>query len=118
MSEDSSGARGAYVRRHRRAFFGVLWAALSCAAFLVPSHELKAATARDAARHGVAQRIVSKPYLNMPSTPNGDIPKLLSQTGAFKDVRNLVPVDALIPYDLVVAFWSDGAQKLRYVAVP
>jgi uncharacterized repeat protein (TIGR03806 family) len=117
MSEDRSGG-GHYVRGYRRAFFGVLSAAFSCMTLLVPSHELKADTVRDAAGYGIAQRIVSKPYLNMPSTPSGDIPKLLSQTGAFKDVRNLVPVDALVPYDLVVPFWSDGAQKLRYVAVP
>jgi len=123
MSEDrSGGGQRAYVRGNRRAgrraFFGLLSAALSCAALLVPSHELNADTAGDAAGYGIARRIESKPYLNMPSTPSGAIPKLLSQTGAFKDVRNLVPVDALIPYDLVVPFWSDGARKLRYVAVP
>ena len=125
MSEDrSGGGQRAYVRGNRsadrradrRAFFGLLSAALSCAALLMPTHELNADTAGDAA--GYARRIESKPYLNMPSTPSGAIPKLLSQTGAFKDVRNLVPVDALIPYDLVVPFWSDGARKLRYVAVP
>jgi uncharacterized repeat protein (TIGR03806 family) len=43
---------------------------------------------------------------------------LLSQTGAFKDTRNLVPSDGLIPYDLVVSFWSDGASKLRWISVP
>jgi uncharacterized repeat protein (TIGR03806 family) len=29
-----------------------------------------------------------------------------------------VPDDALIPYDLIVPFWSDGAAKLRWVSVP
>jgi len=54
----------------------------------------------------------------MPQNPGGKIPALLSQTGVFKDTRNLAPSDGLIPYDLVVPFWSDGASKLRWVAVP
>lgn len=54
----------------------------------------------------------------MPSTANGKFPLLLSQTGAFSDTRNLIPSAGLIPYDLVVAFWSDGASKLRWASVP
>jgi uncharacterized repeat protein (TIGR03806 family) len=46
------------------------------------------------------------------------MPRLLSQTGAFKDARNLIPADGLIPYDLIVPFWSDGAVKTRWVSVP
>jgi uncharacterized repeat protein (TIGR03806 family) len=65
-----------------------------------------------------ASRVVPKPYLLMPHTAAGKIPPLLSQTGAFKDTRNLVPADGLIPYDLVVSFWSDGASKLRWISVP
>jgi uncharacterized repeat protein (TIGR03806 family) len=65
-----------------------------------------------------ASRVVPKPYLLMPHTAAGKIPPLLSQTGAFKDTRNLVPSDGLIPYDLVVSFWSDGASKLRWISVP
>jgi uncharacterized repeat protein (TIGR03806 family) len=56
--------------------------------------------------------------LNMPDNPLGAMPKLLSQTGAFKNVHDLVPNERLIPYDLNVAFWSDGAQKLRWMAPP
>ena len=76
------------------------------------------ALADSAARYGLDARIAAHPYLNMPATADGKIPQLLSQTGAFKDTRNLVPSDALIPYDVGVAFWSDGAQKPRYIAVP
>jgi uncharacterized repeat protein (TIGR03806 family) len=65
-----------------------------------------------------ASRIVPKPYLLMPHTADGKIPALLSQTGVFKDTRNLVPGDGLIPYDLVVSFWSDGASKQRWISVP
>jgi uncharacterized repeat protein (TIGR03806 family) len=54
----------------------------------------------------------------MPRLANGKFPPLLSQTGAFDDVRNLIPATGLIPYDLVVAFWSDGASKSRWAAVP
>jgi uncharacterized repeat protein (TIGR03806 family) len=54
----------------------------------------------------------------MPQTADGKMPALLSQTGVFKDTRNLVPSDGLLPYDLIVAFWSDGASKLRWIAVP
>jgi uncharacterized repeat protein (TIGR03806 family) len=54
----------------------------------------------------------------MPHLAGGNIPLLLSKTGAFSDTRNLVPSRGLIPYDIVVAFWSDGAGKSRWVAVP
>ena len=68
--------------------------------------------------YGISSRIAPKAYLNMPHLANGKIPALLSQTGAFRDTRGLIPVDGLLPYDLVVAFWSDGAAKTRWVAIP
>jgi uncharacterized repeat protein (TIGR03806 family) len=77
-----------------------------------------AARSSSSTPYGLASRVVPKPYLLMPQTADGKIPKLLSQTGAFKDTRNLVPSDGLLPYDLVVSFWSDGASKLRWVSVP
>ena len=46
------------------------------------------------------------------------MPSLLSQTGVLEDARALVPAKGMIPYDLVVAFWSDGAGKTRWVAIP
>jgi uncharacterized repeat protein (TIGR03806 family) len=63
-------------------------------------------------------RVLPKPYLNMPPRSSGVLPPLLSQTGAFTDLRTLTPAPGLIPYDLVVAFWSDGAAKTRFVAIP
>jgi uncharacterized repeat protein (TIGR03806 family) len=63
-------------------------------------------------------RMASKAYLGMPERPDGTMPALLSQTGAFQDLVRLAPSDSLIPYDLVVPFWSDGAEKLRWVSVP
>jgi uncharacterized repeat protein (TIGR03806 family) len=68
--------------------------------------------------YGISSRIPAKAYLNMPPLADGKIPPLLSQTGAFSDTRNLVADKTLIPYDLIVAFWSDGASKSRWIAVP
>ncbi|HEX4243853.1 MAG TPA: chitobiase/beta-hexosaminidase C-terminal domain-containing protein [Steroidobacteraceae bacterium] len=70
------------------------------------------------ADYGIAARVAPKPYLNMPERPDGKMPALLSQTGAFADTRRLTPSPGLIPYDIVVAFWSDGAQKQRWVSIP
>jgi uncharacterized repeat protein (TIGR03806 family) len=72
----------------------------------------------DTPPYGMPTRVAPAPYLRMPHLAGGRIPALLSQTGAFSDTRNLVPARGLIPYDLVVAFWSDGAVKTRWVAVP
>jgi uncharacterized repeat protein (TIGR03806 family) len=54
----------------------------------------------------------------MPDTAGGSIPRLLSQTGAFESVKQLETAKTLLPYDLVLAFWSDGAAKTRAVAIP
>ncbi|MBT8256455.1 MAG: PQQ-dependent sugar dehydrogenase, partial [Bacteroidia bacterium] len=48
----------------------------------------------------------------------GNTPQLLSETGAFSDLSNLAPTVGLIPYDLVESFWSDGAEKQRWMAIP
>ncbi len=76
------------------------------------------AAAGDPRPYGLPGRVAPHPYLKMPHRADGKMPLLLSQTGAFSDTRNLVPGRGLIPYDLVVAFWSDGASKLRWAAVP
>jgi uncharacterized repeat protein (TIGR03806 family) len=70
------------------------------------------------APYGVSARIATKPYLEMPSEADGKIPLLLSQTGVFSDTPNRIASPGLIPYDLNVAFWSDGADKSRWIAVP
>ncbi len=54
----------------------------------------------------------------MPARADGKIPALLSQTGVFSDTANRIANPGLIPYDLNVAFWSDGADKSRWIAVP
>jgi uncharacterized repeat protein (TIGR03806 family) len=65
-----------------------------------------------------APRRAPAAYLKMPDRPDGPLPPLLSQTGAFEDTRQLVPSDGLIPYDLNVSFWSDGAHKQRWMSLP
>ena len=52
------------------------------------------------------------------NTGFGNTPQLLSETGAFSNLTNLTPTDGLIPYDLVESFWSDGALKKRWMAIP
>jgi uncharacterized repeat protein (TIGR03806 family) len=68
--------------------------------------------------YGLDARPESKAYLLMPDQGDGALPRLLSQTGAFKDVRQMTPGDGLIPYDLIVPFWSDGATKSRWISIP
>src|SRR5579859_549144 len=68
--------------------------------------------------YGLSARIIPAAYLGLPRLASGKIPLRLSQTGAFSDTRNLVPAGGLIPYDIIVPFWSDGAAKSRWVAVP
>jgi uncharacterized repeat protein (TIGR03806 family) len=80
---------------------------------------LSCATSRKSAvSYGLNSRPPSKVYLQMPERASGAIPRRLSQTGAFKNTPGLVPNDALIPYDLIVSFWSDGAAKSRWISVP
>lgn len=58
---------------------------------------------------------------NLPTTtPSGNIgiPALLSQTGAFSNLSALTPSPGLIPYDMIEPFWSDGAAKKRWMAIP
>jgi uncharacterized repeat protein (TIGR03806 family) len=68
--------------------------------------------------YGLTTRITPRAYLRMPERANGRLPLHLSQTGAFSDTRRQVASRGLIPYDVVVPFWSDGARKSRWVAVP
>lgn len=68
--------------------------------------------------YGMSARVAPAPYLHMPHLASGKIPPLLSQTGAFRNTAGLIPAKGLIPYDTVLAFWSDGAVKTRWAAVP
>ena len=73
------------------------------------------------AQTGLDARAAVGPYLNniMPSKSGAfPFPPTLSATGAFRDVRTVTPVDALIPFAPNSPLWTDGAVKTRWVAVP
>ncbi len=53
-----------------------------------------------------------------PPPSTHQLPKLLSQTGAFTDLLNLQPADGMIPYGVNSPLWSDGAQKQRWFVLP
>jgi uncharacterized repeat protein (TIGR03806 family) len=89
--------------------------------FLVLAFATCAACSRQdsrAAPYGLDLRSTPPAYLRMPESGAAQMPPLLSQTGVFADTRHLIPNPGLIPYDLVVAFWSDGASKSRWAAIP
>lgn len=91
----------------------------SAALLLLPTALAFATPDRESQRpYGLTSIAPGKPWLQMPPQADGALPPLLSQTGAFKDVRTLTPNDNLVPYDLNVSFWSDGATKSRWVAIP
>ena len=45
-------------------------------------------------------------------------PQKLSETGLFASVKGHRPAPGLIPYSVNVPFWSDGAGKERFLALP
>jgi len=72
----------------------------------------------NAPAYGLVARVAAPAYWGMPDRIGGKLPQHLSETGIFKDLVGLQLNDAFIPYDLVVPFWSDGANKSRRVSVP
>ena len=51
------------------------------------------------------------------ATPS-HFPRLLSETGLFQEVVDHQVADGLIPYTVNAPFWSDGASKSRFIALP
>jgi uncharacterized repeat protein (TIGR03806 family) len=52
------------------------------------------------------------------STQAPAFPNRLSDTGCVNPANPAQPAGGLIPYDINVPFWSDGALKERYLALP
>jgi len=53
------------------------------------------------------------------TAPTGPaIPATLADTGAFSDPRTLSPFPGIVPYEINVPFWSDGATKQRWFSIP
>ncbi|HEU4617919.1 MAG TPA: PQQ-dependent sugar dehydrogenase [Gammaproteobacteria bacterium] len=62
-------------------------------------------------------------YKIVPATGGGaasgpPVPALLSATGCVEAANAAAPAPGLIPYDVAAPFWSDGADKERWLAVP
>jgi uncharacterized repeat protein (TIGR03806 family) len=53
--------------------------------------------------------------VRVPPLPE-DLPPTLSGTGLFASLAELTPRPGLIPYDVNVPLWSDGAAKRRWIA--
>jgi len=56
--------------------------------------------------------------LDRVGTPPPDAPRLLSETGAFSNLVVAAPSPYWVPYALNQPFWSDGASKFRFIALP
>ena len=57
--------------------------------------------------------------IDPPGSPTPDtIPELLSDSGCVDPGDVTLAYDGLLPYDLNAAFWSDGADKDRYIGIP
>ncbi len=51
-------------------------------------------------------------------SPDVHFPRLLSETGLFEQVAGHRVKKGLIPYSVNAPFWSDGALKSRFIALP
>ncbi len=56
--------------------------------------------------------------LKGPAEQNNDFPDLLSKTGCMDSKDVTKPGPGLLQYDVNAPFWSDGAAKKRYMALP
>lgn len=56
--------------------------------------------------------------LTRTGTPVAEPPQFLSQTGAFSNLVTLTPTSGLLPYGVNSPLWSDGAEKMRWAAIP
>ena len=60
-------------------------------------------------------------YTLVPTPPQNDsppFPRRLSETGLFRSVKGHEVEPALVPYSVNAPLWSDGAEKVRYIAIP
>jgi uncharacterized repeat protein (TIGR03806 family) len=53
-----------------------------------------------------------------PAASRSKLPKQLSETGIFRDLSTLEPGAGVVPYDINVPSWSDGAQTRRWIILP
>jgi len=53
-----------------------------------------------------------------PSDVYASWPQRLSESGLFASMEDRTPAPHLVPYEVNVPFWSDGAEKQRFFALP
>jgi hypothetical protein len=68
--------------------------------------------------YGLTTNGTVTPFFSMPTTFNGSLPPLLSQTGVFSNTPSMTPANGLIPYQPNASLWADNALKIYYLAVP
>lgn len=49
---------------------------------------------------------------------NESYPPTLADTGIFSDLNSLAPNEGIIPFEVNLPFWSDGAIKSRWFSIP
>ena len=52
------------------------------------------------------------------SSAGQPLPPNLAETGAFERLDTLTPVVGVVPYEVNLPFWSDGAEKRRWFHIP
>lgn len=60
-------------------------------------------------------------YTLTPTPPQKDappFPRTLSASGLFRSVKDHQVEAALVPYEVNAPLWSDGAEKVRFMAIP
>ena len=56
--------------------------------------------------------------LQIPITSTESFPPTLAETGALADLATLAPQPGIVPFEINVALWSDGAHKTRWFSLP
>ncbi len=62
--------------------------------------------------------VIGKITLNPAGGGLDPVPDLLSLTGCVDESEPTKPAPGVIPYDINAPFWSDGARKTRWLAIP
>ncbi|MCB0836174.1 MAG: PQQ-dependent sugar dehydrogenase, partial [Bacteroidetes bacterium] len=60
----------------------------------------------------------AKVYKIAPAGAAPSAPATLSSIGAFTNLSTMEPEDGVIPYELIEPFWSDKAEKFRWMMIP
>ncbi len=53
-----------------------------------------------------------------PGEQPAPFPQTLAETGCFTDLATMEPAAGVLPYELNLPFWSDGAEKFRWMVLP